>query len=586
MSGRNPEQMTFGKYRVIAKLGQGGMATVYLAVDQGPAGFNKLKVVKCLRPSMATENEEHLSEQARSEQAREEQRMFLDEIRLTALLNHRNIVQAYEVGQEGSTYFLVMEYLDGQPLRAVQSRAKKREGGLKLPLQLRVLADVLNGLHHAHELTSHDGTPLRIVHRDVSPSNVFVTYDGSIKLVDFGIAKASISSAETRTEIIKGKVAYMAPEQLKSALVDRRTDIFQVGIMLWEVATGLRYWRGLSDLQIIHRLGTGDLPPIEGEGANIDPELARICGLAMAVKQDDRYPTAEAFRRDIEAYLEQSGQRTSAEDVGAYVSRLFVDKRTETRAVIDAELKRSRQDSLHAAHDAGPHSVPMLSMNSHMSIEIGPGSGLTEDSSPSLGAHSSVKTARGLRESSTGQTASPSSVTSTGAPPNYKAYVGMAAVLCAGIGITLLFARPGPGGPVAPATPPAPSAATSPAPSAQTADAAANLVTLRLSATPREATLFLDDAELGSNPFTGHFPKDKISHRLRAQAPGRATKAVLLTFESDLVMSLDLEQLPADKTHSRADKSPKGTNTAQAPDFTGEPKKTKVRLDNTDPWQR
>jgi serine/threonine-protein kinase len=576
MSGRsNPEQMTFGRYRAIAKLGEGGMGMVYLAVDQGPAGFNKLKVVKCLRPSMATENEEHLSEQAR-----QEERMFLDEIRLTALLNHRNIVQAYEVGQEGSTYFLVMEYLDGQPFRAVRSRAKKLEGGMKLPLQLRVLADALNGLHYAHELTSHDGTPLRIVHRDVSPHNVFVTYDGSIKLVDFGIAKASISS-ETRTEVIKGKVAYMAPEQLKSALVDRRTDIFQVGIMLWEVATGLRYWRGLSDLQIIHRLDTGDLLPIEGEGANIDPELARICGLAMAVKQDDRYPTAEAFRRDIEAYLEQSGQRTSTEDVGDYVSRLFANKRTETRAEIDAQLKRIRQDSLHAAHD-----VPMISIHSSMSIDAGPGSGRTEDNSPSPGARSSAMTARGLRESSTGQTASPSIVTWTGAPPNYKAYVGMAAVLCAGIGITLLFARLGPGGPVAPATPPAPSAATSPAPSAQTADAAADLVTLRLSATPREATLFLDDAELGSNPFTGHFPKDNISHRLRAQASGRATKAVLLTFESDLVISLDLEQLPADKTQSRADKSPKGTNAAQAPEFTGDPKKTKVRLDNTDPWQR
>lgn len=176
-----------GKYHLLATLGRGGMAEVFLAVIQGPAGFSKLVVLKELRPELSSEPE-FLS-------------MFLDEARLAARLQHPNVVQTNEVGHEGSRHFIAMEYLDGQPLSRVLSRMR---GQLPLPLHLRVLSETLAALHYAHELRDFDGTPLAVVHRDVTPHNVFVTYDGEVKLVDFGIAKATDSSTETRTGVLKG----------------------------------------------------------------------------------------------------------------------------------------------------------------------------------------------------------------------------------------------------------------------------------------------------------------------------------------------------------------------------------------------
>src|SRR6185437_8026107 len=236
---------TLGKYRLIAELGHGGMAEVYLAVVRGPAGFNKLVVIKQIRPQLA-EDPEFLA-------------MFLDEARLAARLSHPNVVQTNEVGQEGSRYFIAMEYLEGQPLNRVLHRVQKT-GGIPLALHVKILSDVLGGLHHAHELADFDGTPLEVVHRDVTPHNVFITYDGQVKVVDFGIAKALNSSAETRTGVLKGKVAYMAPEQARGERCDRRADVFSVGVMLWEAATGRRLWKGVPDITILQRLLAGDIP--------------------------------------------------------------------------------------------------------------------------------------------------------------------------------------------------------------------------------------------------------------------------------------------------------------------------------------
>src|SRR6185437_1077783 len=189
---------TLGKYRLIAELGHGGMAEVYLAVVRGPAGFNKLVVIKQIRPQLA-EDPEFLG-------------MFLDEARLAARLSHPNVVQTNEVGQEGNRYFIAMEYLEGQPLNRILHRLQK-SGGLPLGLHIKILSDVLAGLHHAHELADYDGTALEVVHRDVTPHNVFVTYEGQVKVVDFGIAKAAGRAGETRHGVIKGKAPYMAPEQ-------------------------------------------------------------------------------------------------------------------------------------------------------------------------------------------------------------------------------------------------------------------------------------------------------------------------------------------------------------------------------------
>src|SRR5438477_12370279 len=197
---------TLGRYHVIAKLGQGGMANVFLTVAPGPAGVQKRLVVKELRAELAYDAYIRT--------------MFLDEARLAARLNHPNVVQTYEVGEENWHYFIAMEYLEGQALNRLWRRTDR--GGLPLEAQLRILADALGGLHYAHELTDFDGTPLHVVHRDMSPHNVFVTYDGQVKLVDFGIAKAASARGSTKNGMFKGKVTYASPEQVLSAPLDRR----------------------------------------------------------------------------------------------------------------------------------------------------------------------------------------------------------------------------------------------------------------------------------------------------------------------------------------------------------------------------
>ena len=190
-----------GRYRLIAELGQGGMATVYLAVSVGTPGFRKLAVVKLLRPEIAVDQEFV--------------QMFLDEARLCARLSHPNIVQTYDVGVDEVGHLMAMEYLDGVSLHAAASKLGKTGGPLTFSMQARVLLDVLEGLRYAHELKDYDGRSLDIVHRDVTPHNIFVTFDGQVKLLDFGIAKAATSSVKTATGVIKGKLTYMAPEQAR-----------------------------------------------------------------------------------------------------------------------------------------------------------------------------------------------------------------------------------------------------------------------------------------------------------------------------------------------------------------------------------
>ena len=288
------EAKSFGKYRFIAALGSGGMAVVHLAVVHGPSGFNKLVVLKQIHPEYS-EDPEILG-------------MFLDEARLAARLSHPNVVQTNEVGHEGERHFMAMEYLDGQPLSRVLRRLQ-RHGGLPLVMHLQVIADTLGGLHHAHELADYDGSPLGVVHRDVNPQNVFVTYDGAVKVVDFGIAKARNAVTHTRDGMVRGKVAYMAPEQVLNDRVDRRADIFAAGVMLWEAATGARPWKGVAEPTMMKALLAGEFPAARGLAPEIAEPLEAMIRKALSLDRRDRYATAAELQGAIEAYLETLGGR-------------------------------------------------------------------------------------------------------------------------------------------------------------------------------------------------------------------------------------------------------------------------------------
>jgi serine/threonine-protein kinase len=275
-----------GKHTILGAIGRGGMADVYLAMAHGPSGVRKLVVVKCMRAG--NEVDSTLA------------RMFLDEGRLAALLNHANVVLTFEVGESQDGSYIVMEYLHGQTLSALARAAKP----LPPRLSARIAADALAGLHYAHELRDLDGTALSMVHRDLSPPNIFVTYDGVVKLVDFGIAKTALATrASTEAGLVKGKLAYMAPEQATSGIVDRRADIYAMGVVLWELLTARRLVEDLSPASIIRRSLHGSAPLVSSIRAEIDPALDRIVARALMRDPEARYATALEMREALEEVL-------------------------------------------------------------------------------------------------------------------------------------------------------------------------------------------------------------------------------------------------------------------------------------------
>jgi serine/threonine-protein kinase len=314
-----------GRYRLLARLAQGGMGDVYLALARGPSGFSKLAVVKELRPGLV--------------QASEHLEMFLDEARLAARLNHANIVQTNEVGSDGNRHFLGMEHLEGQPLQRILHRLGKSQE-LTLAMRLRILCLALDGLHYAHEFVDLDGSPLHIVHRDVSPHNIFVTYDGQVKVVDFGIAK-SRRSGETRPGVVKGKAAYMAPEQALGIAVDRRADIYSAGVVLWELLARRRMWEGVADLTILMKVVHEEAPALKEAAPETSDELVRICHRALARKAGDRYETALAFRNDLESCIGKLPAGATMAAVGRLVADSFSDERANLRAIIEGASRRA-----------------------------------------------------------------------------------------------------------------------------------------------------------------------------------------------------------------------------------------------------
>lgn len=567
-------ELRFGKYHLIANLGHGGMADVFLAAAQGPAGFSKLQVIKRLRRSELGDEHDVVT-------------MFLDEARLAARLNHPNVVQTNEVGEADGEYFIAMEYLDGQPLNRILHRLRQLPRGQEArheAIALRIVADALAGLHYAHELADYDGTPLNVVHRDASPHNIFVTYDGHTKVVDFGIAKAATRSVNTSTGVLKGKISYMAPEQARCKPLDRRADIFVIGIVLWEILAGRKMWKGLEDMAIINNIFSHEIPTAAQARSGIPPELARIVDGALAYEVDDRYPTAADLRADLLGYLEQAGQRISTEEIGALVAHLFSDRRAHLQAVIDGQIKRLRTMG----------GAPLLDVNSYpppsgRSGLTGSGSGSKSAQLPNL----SFPSADGSGLTRQSQVAPPAPPQPQGRRLMYSALGGAVAAGVVALvvikGSTPEAAPPPPSvtaveaAPAQAAPPPAPAAAETP-----------KTIELRVSASPASAKLFIDDAPLGSNPFTGRFPADGARHIVRVEAQGYATQKELATFNDDVSMEFDLEKKTAATVTYRPRRAASAPTSAPAaapdvssiaeeglkPGATAKPKKTL----SSDPW--
>jgi serine/threonine-protein kinase len=310
-----------GKYSPFARLDGGGMADVFVAVARGPAGFNKLVVIKRLRNAG---DPAHV-------------RMFLDEARLSARLSHPNIVNTYEVGETNGNHFMAMEYLDGQPLEALLAKLAARHEALPEPLIAFIGAQALKALHYAHELCDYDASPLGIVHRDVSPQNLFLTFGGEVKLIDFGIAKASVNATRTDTGVLKGKIRYMAPEQVGEKSVDRRVDLFALGVVLWEMLAQRALFDGDS-YAVLTRIGSVDAPSVRSVRPEVSAELDAIVARALRRDRDDRYATAAEMQADLERFAR--GKQDESPDVALarIMNRELEEKRDKVRGRIQAFL--------------------------------------------------------------------------------------------------------------------------------------------------------------------------------------------------------------------------------------------------------
>jgi len=271
----------FGRYRLVERLGEGGMGVVYRAVADGPEGFSRSVVIKRIRPELACDPAFR--------------RMLVNEARLCALLNHPSIVQVQELGQHGNEYFLTMEYVDGVDLATVLRVKTRRSEQIDLAAVCYLVCELASALAYAHDLTDEQGRPLSVIHRDVSPMNVMVTKLGAVKLLDFGIAKASdsIRDERTRTGAIKGKIGYLSPEQVDAREIDRRSDIFALGIVAYESLTQRRLFRGETDFHTMRMLREARVPPPSSLRAGVDAELDAVVLKMLARSPEDRFQTCD-----------------------------------------------------------------------------------------------------------------------------------------------------------------------------------------------------------------------------------------------------------------------------------------------------
>lgn len=485
------EPTTQFKYQVITELGRGGMADVFLAMARGPAGFHKLTVLKQLREDSAKD--------ARI------LHMLLDEARLAAQLNHPNIVQTNDAGvDDAGRFFMAMEHLEGQSLARLLQRLRANQRELPVSVALRIAAEALSGLQYAHELVDFTGKRLDIVHCDLSPHNLFVTYAGQVKLLDFGLARAKSNVTQTLSGELRGKLYYMAPEQAVAQPVDRRSDIFAMGVVLWEMLTGHQLWRGQTDIAVACNLRFGEIPRLASVAPEVPRALASTCQKALAFRANERFATALEFQAALERVQDELSLRASAEDIGALVAELFSEERLAIRGLVESHVAQRDTAETASATDTLPDG---------------------RQTTPSRPAPGPILPASGRRRL-------------------YPAALA-ALVLAFAVG-TLLKPKAVPA--------PSPTASKIEAGQAKQPPAVAPRpapapVEIRVRAD--NAQIFWDDLPLGSNPFRGQFARDADVHRVRAEAAGYRSKTVIVTLDRELTLDLTLERESTNATEEQ-----------------------------------
>ncbi len=367
----------YGKYYLVSKLAEGGMAEIFLAKQVGVEGFEKNVVVKRMLA--------HLSG------AGDFVSMFLDEARLASALSHPNVVQVLDLGFEEGCYFIAMEYLAGEDFSAVIRSAAKQRTYVPLNIALKVLADAAHGLDYADTFTDSKGQPLNVVHRDVSPSNIFVAYSGQVKVLDFGIAKAESRVTNTTAGVVKGKYQYMSPEQAQSLPVDKRSDVYSLGVCMYEAMCNARPFARDTDLAILNAVLKNEYRPPRQLRPDLPVELEQILVKALAPSADDRFQSAGEFAGAIESYLRASTSVTSGTAITQYMTSFFGPERVASKTRIDSLEEMTAKgvtlppmEKRSPSNPSGPSVVVPSPTSVSQNISI-------EESTNAIGAPRSVK---------------------------------------------------------------------------------------------------------------------------------------------------------------------------------------------------
>ncbi len=314
-----------GRYELLDMIASGGMATVHLGRAVGAGGFERLVAIKTMHPHLSSEPEFVA--------------MFLDEARLAARIRHPNVVGTIDIQQDELGLLLVMDFIEGPSMSQVLRALGKQKTTLPLDISVRIMLDVLAGLHAAHELCGPDGEPLNVVHRDVSPQNILVGVDGIARIMDFGVARAESRISTTKGGDAKGKVSYMAPEQASQKEMDRRVDIYAAGVVFWEFLLGRRLLRGDNDMVLMHQIFHANHPSPHEVIEAIPRELSDVVMRSISRERDDRYPTMAAFAEAVDRAVQASGLVVaSPKVVGLFVRELNMHKSPAELSSISRQL--------------------------------------------------------------------------------------------------------------------------------------------------------------------------------------------------------------------------------------------------------